>query len=377
MTSDLKDLLRQINQSDLSLLNITEKITEGQRISADEAMVLYQKAGLPLLGCLANFTREQRFGREVYFVRNIHVEYTNKCVNLCAFCAFRSKSDDDAWEMNADDILQYINRHAAQGINEIHIVGGIHPDRDIHFWLPVISAVKKQYPAVHIKAFTAVELDYLTAKAGLSVDEGLQLLKTHGLDSIPGGGAEIFDNALRSTYFPTKISWQRWLQIHRTAHLSGIPSNATMLYGHAETPQNRIFHLSELRKLQDETGGFNAFIPLKYKHKNNDMTGLGEVPMIEDLRVFALSRIFLDNIPHIKAYWPMLGMDTAMLAMNFGADDLDGTINDTTAIYTRAGAAEQKPALNTEKMVETIRSHHKIPVERDALYRKIMVYKQI
>ncbi len=374
MTSHLKHILKQIKACDKTLLRITEKILEERRITGEEALVLYQKAGLPLLGSLANYKREQRHGNEVYFVCNIHVEYTNKCVNRCAFCAFRSKSDDDAWEMNSEDILQYINSHAAKGINEIHIVGGIHPDRDIHFWLPVISAVKKQYPAVHIKAFTAVELDYLIAQAGLTVDEGLQLLKTHGLESIPGGGAEIFDDALRHTYFPTKITWQRWLEIHRSAHMSGIPSNATMLYGHAETPQNRIFHLSELRKLQDETGGFNAFIPLKYKHQNNDMGGLGEVPMIEDLRVFALSRIFLDNIPHIKAYWPMLGMDTAMLAMNFGADDLDGTINDTTAIYTRAGAAEQKPSLNTEQMVEAIKLHHKTPVERDALYGKIRVY---
>lgn len=374
MTSHLKDILKQIKACDKTLLRITEKILEGRRITEEEAMVLYLKAGLPLMGSLANYIRVQRHGNEVYFVRNIHVEYTNKCVNRCAFCAFRSKSDDDAWEMNADDILQYINSHAAQGINEIHIVGGIHPNRDIHFWLPLISAVKNQYPAVHIKAFTAVELDFLIARAGLSVDEGLQMLKTHGLDSIPGGGAEIFDNALRNMYFPTKISWQRWLEIHRAAHKSGIPSNATMLYGHAETPQNRIFHLSQLRNLQDETGGFNAFIPLKYKHQNNDMSGLGEVPLIEDLRVFALSRIFLDNIPHIKAYWPMLGIESAMLAMSFGADDLDGTINDTTAIYTRAGAAEQKPSLNTEQMIETIKLHHKTPVERNALYGKIRVY---
>ncbi len=371
MSRPLTALLKHDKQSDKAVKHIAEKILTGNRISAKEALVLYQKAGLPLMGSLANFVREQKNGKNVYFIRNIHIEYTNKCVNHCAFCSFRSKTEKDAWEMTHEDILSCIRKSIGKGINEVHIVGGIHPERDLFFWLPVLKNIRELYPHLHIKAFTAAELDYIITRAGLEVDEGLELLKASGLNSIPGGGAEIFDDSIRARLFPTKISWKRWLGIHEAAHRKDIPSNATMLYGHVESIQNRIFHLEMLRNLQDKTGGFNAFIPLKYKSKNNTLKGLEETSLPEDLMIFALSRIFLDNFPHIKAYWPMLGKDTAMLAMDFGADDLDGTINDTTVIYSKAGAAEQNPMLGSDEILHLIKIHRKVAVERDGIYNPI------
>ncbi len=349
---------------------IGHKIIQNKRISIDEALVLYNESELPFLASLAHHVRTLKNADFVYYIKNIHIEYTNQCVNKCVFCSFRSRSANDIWELSPENIIDIVRQNMINGIKEVHIVGGVHPDKDIYFWLPILKTIKSAYPHIHIKAFTAAELDYIISKANMSIEEGLKLLKENGLDSIPGGGAEIFDITLQKNLFPTKINWQQWLYIHKTAHKLKIPSNATMLYGHIENIHHRLFHLEKLRELQDETNGFNAFIPLKFKNKNNEMKGVNETMLIEDLKMFALSRIFLDNFPHIKAYWPMLGKEAALLALDFGADDMDGTINNSTVIYSKAGASEQKPQISEAEMIELIKSHRKKPLERDESYQK-------
>lgn len=357
-----------INITNTRLKKIVDKVSTRIRISVAEADYLYKNASLPLIGTLANNIKESYFGKQVSYIKNIHIEYTNLCVNKCAFCSFRSNSADDVFELSIDKIHALVDTHVKQGIKEVHIVGGIHPEKDLFFWLSVLQSIKDRHPGLHIKAFTAVELDYMIRKTNLAIPQALQMLKENGLDSIPGGGAEIFDETLRSQLFPDKIDSKRWLYIHREAHKIGLPSNATMLYGHIEKISHRLAHLEILRKLQDDTKGFNAFIPLKYKNKANDLKDVGETSLLEDLKMFAISRLFLDNFLHIKAYWPMLGKDRALLATDFGADDIDGTINDTTSIYTRAGSSEKKPKMTAEEIKELLTAYRKVAVERDALY---------
>lgn len=352
------------------LRKVSHSLLQGERLSVQNANFLFHYAPLPLIGGLAHARRTALNGSKAYYIKNIHVEYTNKCVNRCAFCSFRSRTDKDAWEMDAEEIIVKIRRAVAEGIDEVHLVGGIHPDNDIHFWLPILKRIRQEFPPLHIKAFTAAEIDFMIRKAGLSLKKGLLLLKQSGLDSIPGGGAEIFAQSIRKKLFHTKIGGTTWLSIHKQAHLLGIPSNATMLYGHIETVKQRIMHLDKLRSLQDSTGGFNAFIPLKFRNKNNELKGLEETTLSEDLRMIALCRLFLDNFPHIKAYWPMLGKEAAFLALDFGADDMDGTINNSTAIYSRAGAEEQSPDMAEDVLIHIIKMHRKTPVRRDGLYRK-------
>jgi aminodeoxyfutalosine synthase len=250
-------------------------------------------------------------------------------------------------------------------------VGGVHPSYDLHYWGSLIRKIKEHRPTLHVKAFSAVELEYMITKTGCTIEEGLRLLKEYGLDSIPGGGAEIFDEELRKMICDEKASSQMWLNIHESAHKLGISSNATMLYGHIENYAHRIDHLERLRSLQDRTHGFNAFIPLKFKKSNNNMSYLGEVNVMEDLRNYAVSRIYLDNFPHIKAYWPMTGKETAQLALSFGADDMDGTIDDTTKIYSMAGSDEGNPAMTSDEISKLIREAGFVPAERDSLYNTI------
>jgi aminodeoxyfutalosine synthase len=268
-------------------------------------------------------------------------------------------------------MLDIVKKFDNREVTEVHIVGGVHPSHDIHYYGSLLKKIKEHRPALHIKAFSAIELDYIFSFSGFSVREGFEYLKDCGLGSIPGGGAEIFDEDLRKQICHDKTSSQKWLEIHETAHSCGIPSNATILYGHLETYSHRIDHLSRLRSLQDRTGGFNAFIPLKFKKENNNMSFLGEVSMIEDLRSYAVSRIYLDNFPHIKAYWPMIGRDVAQLSLSFGADDMDGTIDDTTKIYSMAGAEDGNPAMTTEEICKLIREAGFEPAERDTLYNII------
>ena len=265
-------------------------------------------------------------------------------------------------------------KYKEKGVTEVHIVGGVHPKRGVEYYGEMIERIKKIIPDIHVKAFTAVELFVMCARSRMSIEEGLNYLREKGLDSLPGGGAEIFAEEIRKQICDTKASTKLWLTIHETAHKLGIPSNATILYGHIENYEHRVHHMRLLRELQDRTNGFNCFIPLKYRDDNNELSHIGEVPVIEDLKNYAVSRIYLDNIPHLKAYWPMIGKETAQISLAFGVDDLDGTIDDTTKIYSMAGAEEQNPSMSTEEIVDLIKNAGYTPVERNSIYEEIKVY---
>ncbi len=354
------------------LLRIAEKVASEKRISPEEGVLLFREGSLPFLAVLADNVRHRINGKQVFFNRNIHLEPTNICVNHCAFCSYRrKKGEEGCWEFGIDELVKMAESHALSGITEIHIVGGVHPDRDVHFYVDLLAEIKKILPSVQIKAFTAVEIDAMCRFASMDIKDGLSLLKEAGLVSLPGGGAEIFDETLRAKICPDKTGPDEWLNIHRTAHLLGIPTNSTMLYGLLENYTHRIDHLNRLRTLQDETGGFNAFIPLKFRHYNNRFSYVEETTTVEDLKNYAVSRIFLDNIPHLKAYWPMIGKKVAQLSLAFGVDDLDGTIDDTTKIYSMAGSEEQSPAASTGELIEMIQGAGFVAVERDTLYNVI------
>jgi aminodeoxyfutalosine synthase len=360
---------------DANLRLIADKIEAGIRISAEEGLFLYNKAGLSHLALLSGIVRRRQNSNYVYFNRNFHIEPTNKCVYNCRFCSYhKPDGDPESWEYSHQEMLDMVKKFDGKAMTEVHIVGGVHPEYDIHYFGNLIQKIRKHRPDLHIKAFSAIELDYMITKTGIPVKEGIELLRKYGLDSIPGGGAEIFDEEIRNKTCPEKASAEKWLFIHETAHKLGVPSNATMLYGHIENYSHRISHMIKLRELQDRTRGFNAFIPLKYKKANNSMSYLGEVSMTEDLKNFAISRIFLDNIPHIKAYWPMIGREVAQLSLLFGADDLDGTIEDTTRIYSMAGSAERNPEMTTDEICRLIRDAGFVPVERDSLYNFIHTF---
>lgn len=360
---------------DHSLTGIEEKVLSDQRISPGEALLLFEKAELGFLGRLATHQRIRINQDKAYFNRNFHIEPTNICIHNCQFCSYRRRiGEEGAWEMDAAGILQEVKAHYQHGVTEVHIVGGVHPSRDLEYYARIISKIKASYPELHIKAFTAVELDFMIRKSKLSYREGLMRLKEAGLCSIPGGGAEIFDEVLRKQICPDKTDSATWLEIHQTAHEIGIPSNATILYGHLENYQQRIDHMSRLRDLQDQTQGFHVFIPLKYRHEHNELSHIGEVSSVEDLKNYAISRIFLDNIPHLKAYWPMIGRELAAVALDFGVDDLDGTIDDSTKIYSMAGVEDQNPTVSTDQLVQMIRSAGRTPVERDTVFNTIKMY---
>ena len=373
MSSTIFSLFEQSGLSS-ELIQIAEKVASGERISADDGVLLYREGSLPFLAVLADNVRHRINGKQVFFNHNIHIEPTNICECHCAFCSYRrKKGETGSWEFSIEEMVKMAESHASSGITEIHIVGAVHPDRDVHYYSNLLTEIKKILPYVQIKAFTAIEIDAMCRFASLDTREGLSILKAAGLDSLPGGGAEIFDEALRSKICPDKTGSEDWLNIHRTAHELGIPTNSTMLYGLLENYTQRIDHLNRLRTLQDETGGFNAFIPLKFRHFNNRFSYVEETTTVEDLKNYAVSRIFLDNIPHLKAYWPMIGKKVAQLSLAFGVDDLDGTIDDTTKIYSMAGSEEQSPAISTDELIDMIRGAGLTPVERDTLYNVIKV----
>jgi aminodeoxyfutalosine synthase len=366
----MKNLLNQI--ADQEIKEIAVMVENGTRISGEEGLILFRKADLALLGMLAGIVRRRLNGNYAYFNHNFHIEPTNKCIYNCKFCSYHKREGDpQSWEFSHDEMLDIVRRFDGKDVTEVHIVGGVHPTHDIHYWGSLLKKIKEHRPLIHIKAFSAIELDYMISSAGLSIEDGLKLLMEYGLDSIPGGGAEIFDSDIRKMICNEKTSAEMWLNIHETAHSLGISSNATILYGHMESYAHRIDHMERLRSLQDRTGGFKAFIPLKYRMANNSMSFLGEVNIIEDLRNYAVSRIFLDNFPHLKAYWPMLGKENAQLALSFGVDDMDGTIDDTTRIYSMAGSDEENPSMTTEELCILIRSAGFTPAERDSLYHMI------
>ncbi len=373
---NLENLLNSNISSDLK--EVAKKVYSGQRITKEEGVLLYQKAELNFLGSLANYIREDRHGDVTYFNKNFHVEPTNICVFDCKFCAYskllRNKGDYDAWELNEEEILEKVKSYQDQEVTEVHIVGGVHPKMGLQYFADLIKNIKSIRPSLHVKAFTAVELEYMCRKAKVSYKEGLQILKDHGQDSLPGGGAEIFAEAVREEICNDKCTSSQWLEIHETAHSIGMPSNATMLYGHVESFEDRVDHMNRLRELQDKTGGFNTFIPLKFRNGNNQMSHISEVSVLEDLRVYAVARIFMDNFNHIKAYWPMIGRQTAQLTLGYGVNDIDGTIDDSTKIYSMAGAEEQSPSMTTAQIVELINQVGRKAVERDSVYNVLNTF---
>jgi aminodeoxyfutalosine synthase len=349
------------------------KVLAGERISDADAILLFETAPLAYAGALANFIRENKHGLKTYFNRNFHIEPTNVCVFSCKFCSYSRlyAKREEGWELSMEQMMDLVRAYDGKPITEVHIVGGVHPKMDIKFFAELLKSIKAHRPALHIKGFTAVELDYMFRKAKLSRKEGLELLRDAGLDSLPGGGAEIFDASVREQICADKVDAEGWLDIHATAHRLGMHSNATLLYGHIETYSHRVDHMRRLRELQDDTGGFNTFIPLKFRNHDNEMSDVKESSIIEDMKMYAVSRIYLDNFPHIKAYWPMLGRQNAQLTLSFGVNDMDGTIDDSTKIYSMAGSEEKNPAMSTQELVALIHQAGKVAVERDTLYNEI------
>lgn len=368
-----------LDHKDRELAAITQKIIDNKRLTSEEGLYLYDHADLASLGIMANYIRELKHGDVTYFNRNFHLEPTNVCLYTCSFCSYSRliKKRADGWEYTLDEMLEMIKKYDDQPVTEVHIVGGVLPQYDLKFYADLFKAIKAHRPDLHIKALTPVEYHYIFKKAKVSYQEGMTVMKEAGLDSMPGGGAEIFDKELRDKIAGGKCSAEEWLDIHRIWHKLGGRSNATMLYGHIETFKHRIHHLDCLRDLQDETGGFQTFIPLKFRNKGNQMSDVPESSVVEDLRNYAISRIYLDNFDHIKAYWPMIGRTTAQTSLAFGVDDIDGTIDDTTKIYTMAGAEEQTPSLSTEQLVKLIRAVDRKPIERDTLYNLVNDYSEV
>ncbi len=373
----LKSLISEA-VADKDLKIIAEKIFEKQRISDEDALLLFEKGSLSFLGTLANYIREDLHGDKTYFNRNFHIEPTNVCVFACKFCSYSRlyAHRDEGWELSMQQMLDIVKSYDGKPITEVHIVGGVHPKMNLEFFCELLQKIKQHRPELHIKGFTAVELDYMFRKAKLSIEEGMKKIHQAGLDSLPGGGAEIFHPEIREQICDDKVDTNGWLHIHEAAHNLGMHTNATMLYGHIEKYRHRIDHMRRLRELQDRTNGFNTFIPLKFRNRNNDMSDVTESSIVEDMKMYAVARIYLDNFPHLKAYWPMLGRQNAQLSLSFGVNDIDGTIDDSTKIYSMAGSEEQNPAMTTEELVTLIKQVKRSPVERDTLYNVVKDYSK-
>ncbi len=373
-----QDILNLLSLTKLSepLVKIAHKVLDNERITSADGNVLFEEAPLSYLGMLANYIREKRHGNNTYFNRNFHMEPTNVCLYTCTFCSYSRliKKREEGWEYTMEEMLDIVKKYDDQPVTEVHIVGGVLPQYDLKFYADLFTAIKKHRPELHVKALTPVEYHYIFKKGKVSYEEGMKIMKDAGLDSMPGGGAEIFHPEIRDQIAGGKCSGEEWLRIHEIWHELGGRSNATMLYGHIEKFEHRIHHLEELRKLQDKTKGFQTFIPLKFRNKGNQMSHISESTTVEDMRNYAISRIYLDNFDHIKAYWPMIGRNIAQLLMAYGVDDIDGTIDDTTKIYTMAGSEEQTPAMSTSELVNLIRAVGRKPIERDTLYGVIKDY---
>jgi aminodeoxyfutalosine synthase len=376
---------------------IRDKVLSGQRLSADDAIALFLSDDIFTIGRLASYVAEKKNSKNAYFIVNRHINPTNLCINRCKFCAFsRSKGEEGAYELTIEEIIEKLstkkqssrsvkqqriegifsnssltNHHSELSFSEVHIVGGLHPDWPFKYYLNMLSTIKKEFPHITIKAFTAVEIDYMSKISGLSLKETLVKLKKSGLDLMPGGGAEIFGESVRNRLCPEKITGNRWLEIHETAHGIGIKTNATMLYGHIESIEDRVEHLLKLRELQDKTGGFQAFIPLAYHPKNTEIGG-SYSSGIDDLKTIAISRLVLDNFDHIKAYWIMLGEKISQVALIFGADDLDGTIIEEKITHSAGAMSEE--CMAKEELIYLIKKAGKVPIERDAFYNPLVIY---
>ena len=366
-------------QEDLTLKAIGQKILQNERISFEDGVALFEKSSLPYVGALANWKRNELHGDLTYFNRNFHIEPTNVCVFSCKFCSYSKlyAHKEEGWELTIDQMMDIVKSYDGKPVTEVHIVGGVHPKLTLAFFLDLMRAIKAHRPELHIKAFTPVELDYMFRKAKVSIQEGMKLAHEAGLDSLPGGGAEIFHPDIRTIICDDKVDANGWLEIHQTAHELGMHSNATLLYGHIEKYEHRIDHMERFRQLQDQTKGFNTFIPLKFRNKDNAMHDVPESTMLEDLKMYAISRLYLDNFPHVKAYWPMLGRQVAQLTLSYGVNDIDGTIDDTTKIYSMAGSEEQNPAMTTLELVRLIKQAKRTPIERGTLYNVIQDFSLV
>ena len=363
------NLEAEINLTDKRLFSIWDKVQSGERLSTSEGVTLLETDDLAGVGRMADFAKKRVTGDKVYFVLNRHVNPTNICVLSCKFCDFAKKpGDKDAYEMSIDEILEHVD----DDIHEIHIVGGHHPTWPFEYYVDMVRAIHQKAPHVQIKGFTASEIDYFQRRWKVSPEESLAILKEAGLQSMPGGGAEVFSSRVHKILLPGKANADRWGEIHKTAHRMGIPTNCTLLYGHIESFEERIDHLDRLRNIQDETAGFLAFIPLEYQV---GMTKLRprHTPAMDDLKMIAAARLILDNVKYIKSYWVMLGEATASIGLNFGANDLDGTIGKERIAH--AALADSPAGQARESMVASIREARRIPVERDALYNEIKVYE--
>ncbi|MGN6436482.1 MAG: aminofutalosine synthase MqnE [Agriterribacter sp.] len=358
---------------------VGEKIINKERLSEEDGVLLFEKASLPFVGALANLVRERLHGDVTYFNRNFHIEPTNVCVFSCKFCSYSRlyAKREEGWELSTDQMMHIVQSYDGKPITEVHIVGGVHPKMNMQFFMDLMRKIKAHRPDLHIKGYTPVELDYMFRKAKMPVEEGMKLMHEAGLDSLPGGGAEIFHPEIRQQICDDKVDAEGWLRIHEVAHQLGMHSNATMLYGHIEQYWHRVDHMKRLRDLQDKTGGFNTFIPLKFRNQSNDMSHVKESSVIEDMKVYAVARLFMDNFPHLKAYWPMLGRQNAQLTLSFGVNDIDGTIDDTTKIYSMAGSEEQTPSMTTTELVSLIKQVNRKPVERDTLYNVVKDYSLV
>lgn len=361
--------LEESTFTDRDLLPIWEKVQANKRLSFEEGLRLFETRDFIAVGRMADYVKRQRHGENVYFVTNVHVNPTNVCVLTCDFCDFAKKDihTPGAYEMSMEDVLGLIDGE----ISEVHIVGGHHPTWPFEHYEEMLRTIHERFPTTNIKAFTAAEIDYFWRRWKIPPEEALTRLKAVGLQSMPGGGAEVFSDRMHKLIYPGKANPQRWLEIHKLAHTMGIPSNATLLYGHIETYEERVQHLLMLRELQDETGGFLTFIPLEYQVGDTHLVQRHASPM-DDLKSISVARLLLDNFPHIKAYWVMIGEETASISLNFGADDMDGTIGEERIAH--AAKAASPLGLARERMVRLIRDAGKVPVERNALYEVVKVY---
>jgi aminodeoxyfutalosine synthase len=355
---------------DPELFPIYEKVRGEGRLAGEDGVTLFRSRDLLGVGYLANLVRERLHGRRAYYIYNQHLNYSNVCVNGCQFCAFgKTAEDPEAYTMTLSEILDKVRERLDEPISEIHIVGGLHPDLPFSYYLDMLRGIRDLRPGVHLQAFTAVEIAYLADLAGLAVADTLQALKEAGLGSLPGGGAEVFSSRIRSSLCPKKLSPEGWLEVAQIAHRLGFRTNATMLYGHMETVEERVEHLLRLREAQDDTGGFLTFIPLAFHPQNTRLPDLPETTGFDDLKNLAVARLMLDNFPHIKAFWIMIGPKLAQLSLAFGADDIDGTVIEEK--ITHMAGAQTPMSLTRTQLLHLIQEAGCEPVERDTLYNVI------
>ncbi|MGP1363092.1 MAG: CofH family radical SAM protein [Bacteroides sp.] len=361
---------KYFDKSSMAVQTAMELLLSGERLTYNAGLALFYEAELPLLALAATYVRLQKHGLVTYYNRNGHIEPTNICLFQCRFCSYRrNEGEKGAWRLSRKTIVERLEAQCAQGNTEVHITGGVDPRWHIEDLEALIELVHSTAPTLHIKAFSAVELLAIFSRSGVGMREGLLRLKMAGLNSIPGGGAEIFDPTVRRQICPEKCTGAEWLALHRTAHEIGLFTNATMLFGHIEHYEHRLEHILALRELQDATQGFNCFIPLKFRAAHNPMAQAGEISLLEVLRTYAISRLLLDNIPHLKCYWPMLGKANLALALHYGVDDLDGTIGNSTQIYSMAGAQDASPSATVEELEILVQNEGYKAYERDSLYR--------